>query len=53
MHVDESTTKERLGRLVQSITSNLSLWDDLLQEAMIHLWLMEDIPDVRILKIHR
>jgi DNA-directed RNA polymerase specialized sigma24 family protein len=41
MHVDESTTKERLGRLVQNITSNLALWDDLFQEAMIHLWLME------------
>ena len=41
MHVDESTTRERLGRLVQHITSNLTLWDDLLQEAMIHLWLME------------
>jgi len=41
MHVDEPGTKERLGRLVQNITSNRTLWDDLHQEALIHLWTTE------------
>src|ERR1051325_9418111 len=41
MHVDQPRTKELLGRLVQNITSNLALWDDLLQEALIHLWMIE------------
>ena len=39
--VDDSSTKEFLTRLVRRITSNTSLRDDLLQEAMVHLWLME------------
>jgi DNA-directed RNA polymerase specialized sigma24 family protein len=41
MLVDESKTKEIIGRLVQKTTSNPTLWDDLRQEAMIHLWLTE------------
>src|SRR6516164_1425009 len=41
MHVDEPKTKELVGRLVQKMTSNPTLWDDLLQEALIHLWLTE------------
>ncbi len=41
MHVDEPTSREFLRRLVQNITSNPALWDDLLQEALIHLWITE------------
>src|SRR5437868_14608857 len=41
MLVDEVTIRDRLGRLVQKITSNPGLWDDLLQEALIHLWIIE------------
>jgi RNA polymerase sigma factor (sigma-70 family) len=41
MHVNEPTTRELLVRLTQSITRNSHLWDDLLQEAMIHLWMIE------------
>ena len=38
MQVDDPATREALGRLARNITSNHALWDDLLQEAMIHLW---------------
>jgi len=41
MYVDEQTTRELLRRLVQNITSNPVLWDDLFQEALIHLWITE------------
>lgn len=41
MHVDEPAIRQLLGRLVQRITSNPALWDDLLQEALIHIWLIE------------
>jgi len=41
MHVDEPTSRELLRGLVQNITSNPVLWDDLFQEALIHLWIIE------------
>src|SRR2546428_7272822 len=41
MHVDEPAIRERLGRLVRWLTSSPGLWDDLFQEALIHLWLTE------------
>src|SRR5215831_6800708 len=41
MLVDELRTKELIGRLVQRMTSSPALWDDLRQEALIHLWLTE------------
>lgn len=41
MLVDEPKIKELIGRLVRKATSNPALWDDLRQEAMIHLWLTE------------
>jgi len=41
MFVDELSTRESLVRMVRRITSNLALRDDLLQEALIHLWLTE------------
>src|SRR6059036_1879096 len=41
MLVDEPNSREVLARLVQRITSNPVLWEDLLQEALIHLWMTE------------
>ena len=41
MHVDNSSTLESLKRLVSRTTSNRTLQQDLLQEAIIHLWLTE------------
>ena len=41
MHVDEPASRELIRRLVQNITSNPVLWDDLFQEALIHLWIIE------------
>jgi DNA-binding NarL/FixJ family response regulator len=41
MLVDEPKIKESIGRLVQNLASNPTLWDDLRQEALIHLWLIE------------
>ena len=41
MNVDEPGTRELLRRLVRTITANPVLWDDLLQEALIHLWIIE------------
>ena len=41
MHVDNPATKELLLRIIQNITSRTALWDDLLQEALIHLWRIE------------
>ena len=41
MLVDEPSAREVLSRLVQKLASNPALWDDLLQEALIHLWVIE------------
>ena len=41
MYVDESTTKESLLRMIRRITPNTALREDLLPEALIHLWLTE------------
>jgi DNA-directed RNA polymerase specialized sigma24 family protein len=41
MYVDESSVRESLARMVRRLTSNSALSDDLMQEAMIHLWLTE------------
>ncbi len=41
MHLNEPTSRELLRRLAQSISSNPVLWDDLFQEALIHLWITE------------
>ncbi len=38
---EEKALREALFRLVQSITTNDALRDDLLQEALIHLWLTQ------------
>src|SRR5262245_45089689 len=41
MNVDEPVTRDLLRRLVRTITANPVLWDDLFQEALIHLWRIE------------
>ena len=41
MFVDELSTKDSLVRMVRRMTANLALREDLLQEALIHLWLTE------------
>src|ERR1041385_7594830 len=41
MHVDEPATKELLAALVRNIACRAALKDDLLQEALIHLWMIE------------
>jgi RNA polymerase sigma factor (sigma-70 family) len=41
MFVDEASARESLVRMVQKLTVNRALRDDLLQEALLHLWLTE------------
>ncbi len=41
MLVDEMSTRESLVRMVRKLTANRALKDDLLQEALIHLWVTE------------
>src|SRR5205807_1370735 len=41
MFIDEESIRECLLRMIRRITPNLALRDDLLQEALIHLWLTE------------
>ena len=41
MFVDELSTKDSLARMVRRMTANFALREDLLQEALIHLWLTE------------
>ncbi len=41
MYVDEPLVKDALGRLVRNMTACVALREDLLQEALIHLWLTE------------
>jgi DNA-directed RNA polymerase specialized sigma24 family protein len=41
MFVDELSTRDALVRMVRRMTTNLALREDLLQEALIHLWITE------------
>ena len=41
MYLDQPATREALLKIVRSITHHEALQDDLLQESLIHLWLME------------
>ena len=41
MYVNEVSVRNLVARMVQRITSHLALRDDLMQEALIHLWLTE------------
>ncbi|HYV26608.1 MAG TPA: LuxR C-terminal-related transcriptional regulator, partial [Candidatus Eisenbacteria bacterium] len=38
MSIEDLKTVERLGKLVSRLTSNVTLREDLLQEALVHLW---------------
>ena len=41
MFVDEISTRESLVRMVRKVTADGALRDDLLQEALVHLWITE------------
>src|SRR5215470_9719244 len=41
MFVDDGSARESLVRMVRRMTVNSALREDLLQEALIHLWLTE------------
>jgi DNA-directed RNA polymerase specialized sigma24 family protein len=41
MFVNELATRDSLARMIRRLTGNDTLRDDLLQEALIHLWTME------------
>src|SRR5262245_61417142 len=41
MYEDEGSTKESLNRMIRRITPDGTLREDLLQEALIHLWMTE------------
>ncbi len=41
MFVDERVTRDSLARMIRRMTANLALREDLLQEALVHLWLTE------------
>jgi RNA polymerase sigma factor (sigma-70 family) len=41
MFVDELSIRDSLVRMVRSMSANVALREDLLQEALIHLWLSE------------
>ena len=41
MFVDEVSTREALVRVVRKLTANGSLREDLLQEALVHIWVTE------------
>src|SRR5262245_40281112 len=42
MSVDDMKTVERLTKIVIRMTSNLALREDLMQEALIHLWQIQE-----------
>jgi RNA polymerase sigma factor (sigma-70 family) len=42
MSVDDMKTVERLTKIVIRMTSNLALREDLMQEALIHLWQVQE-----------
>src|SRR5215831_12927391 len=41
MLVNELSTRDSLVRMVRRLTANRALREDLLQEALVHLWIME------------
>ena len=41
MLIDEGKTREVLSRIVCRLTNDSSIREDLMQEAMVHLWLLE------------
>ena len=43
MLIEDIEILEQLGRIVVRLTSNLTLRDDLMQEALIHLWKVQEL----------
>src|SRR5437899_13099328 len=41
MHVEDLSIRERLYRIVRQLTPDAGSHDDLMQEALVHLWLRE------------
>ena len=41
MLIEDADTTSRLSRMVRKLTNNVALHDDLMQEALTHLWLEE------------
>jgi RNA polymerase sigma factor (sigma-70 family) len=41
MHVEDLSTREHLYRIVRQLTPDTTVHDDLMQEALVHLWLRE------------
>src|SRR5215471_16603655 len=41
MYLDKPATREALLKIITTITRHEALQDDLLQEALIHLWMIE------------
>ena len=41
MHVEDLSTRKHLYRIVRYLTPDITLRDDLMQEALVHLWLSE------------
>src|SRR5437764_13208418 len=41
MHIDIREIRELLQRVIRRLVSDVNLWEDLLQEALMHLWLIE------------
>lgn len=42
MLIDDFRTRELLSRIVFRLSSDLAVRDDLMQEALVHLWLLEE-----------
>jgi DNA-directed RNA polymerase specialized sigma24 family protein len=42
MLIDDVRTRELLSRIVYRLSSNPAVRDDLMQEALVHLWLLEE-----------
>src|SRR4051812_42308957 len=41
MHVEDLSTREHVYRIVRQMTSDATFHEDLMQEALVHLWLRE------------
>ena len=42
MLIDDARTRELLGKIVYRLSTDAAVRDDLTQEAMVHLWLLEE-----------
>src|SRR2546427_3728704 len=42
MLIDDARTRELLARIVHRLSSDSAIREDLMQEALVHLWLLEE-----------